>query len=271
MTNQRRAIDVGTPSANDVAQKVLQDFAKEDLYLAIPAKVLGVQDYESSQCVDVQAVINDIYEDGIVLKAVRIDKVFVKLPAGGGVKIKLPISVDDQVTLHWAHRNLSDFISGDGSSKDVPLNLVADVRDCWVEHGFGTRSNNQNPSLTDLIIEHTNTVLTVKPDGNITLDTQADIEITTPAKVTVNCNLATINAPNTHLTGNLQVDGNAVVNGTLTSKSGTFSPTYAGYGGAGSMIIGDITSSGTVTIQGIIVNTHTHLYDGGSSTTDQMQ
>jgi hypothetical protein len=220
VTAQRRPIDVGTLSTREIIQKSLTDFTREDLYIALPATVVGVDDYETTQCVDVRGVINDVYEDTSLIQAVLIKKVFVKLPAGGGFKVKLPIAVGDLVTLHWAHRNLNTFLDNSGQAVDEPIEMVADIRDCWVEHGFGTRSNNQSPSKTDFIIEGANTTVTITPAGKVSITTTGDIEGTSQGDVNFTCNKAKVTAADSEFTGNVKVGGNLEVVGNSMTVAG---------------------------------------------------
>lgn len=216
MVAQRRPIDIGTQSTPEIIQKALTDFTREDLYIALPATVVGVDDYETTQCVDVRGVINDVYEDEAIIQSVLIRKVFVKLPAGGGFSQCLPIEVGDLVTLHWAHRNLNTFLDNSGIAVDEPINMVADIRDCWVQHGFGTRSNNQSPSKTDFITRHKNTTITIKPDGNISVVTASDVSIETTGQIIGKCAKAILDTPLVETTGDLKVGGNIEVAGTAT-------------------------------------------------------
>ena len=259
MAGQRRAIDIGVLSTRELIQKSLTDFTREDLYIALPAVVVSIDDYESLQCVDVRGLINDVYEDEAIIEAVLIKKVFVKLPSGGDVSICLPIKVGDLVTLHWAHRNLSTFLDNAGQSVDEPIDMVADIRDCWVEHGFGTRSNNQRPSKSNYIFRHKNTTLTVTPEGKYTLETNADVDIITPAKVNIKCAKAYIDAPETEFTGNVKIGGTLEVEGMSSLKGGTKSPSYGSLtGSGGTMTIGNVVVESSVTINGIAVEGHTH-------------
>jgi hypothetical protein len=276
MTIQKRPLDIGMIPTTELIQKALTDFTREDLYISIPATVTEVNEYETKQVVSVKPVINDEYKDNQLVKAITIKSVFVKIPSGGGFSIKLPIAVGDLVTLHWAHRNISTFLDGQGADVDEPIDMVADIRDCWVTHGFGTRSNNQKPSQKDYIVVGPNSKHTITPEGKSTLElpktTQTILpngNMTTETEGTsyIKSSDHTIDTDVT-ITGNLHVIGDSATDGKLSSETGTFSPTYSGPlgGGAGSMTIGDITSSGTVTINGITVNGHDHSNPEGGNT-----
>jgi hypothetical protein len=217
---QRRPIDIGTLSTPEIIQKALTDFTREDLYIALPATVVGVDDYETMQCVDVRGLINDVYEDEAIIQAVKISKVFVKLPAGGDFSQSYPIAVGDLVTLHWAHRNLNTFLDNAGQAVEEPINMVADIRDCWVTHGFGTRSNNQSPSKTDYITRCKNTTIIIKPDGNISIVTASDVSIETTGNINGKCAKAILDTPLVETTGDLKVGGNLEVVGNSMTVAG---------------------------------------------------
>lgn len=167
MTRQRRPIDLASMSVSELIQKSLTDFTREDLYIGIPVVITSTKDYETKQTVDVTPLINDEYRDDVIINAPTLRSIFVKIPNGGGFSIKLPIAVGDLATLHYCHRNITTFLDGTGAAVDTPIDMVADIKDCYVTHGFGTRSTNQNPSKTDLIISGPKTTITIKPDGTV--------------------------------------------------------------------------------------------------------
>lgn len=218
MPTPRRGIDIGGSSARELVQQALSDFTREDLYIGIPAEVTNTDDYESKQVVSVRPVINDVYEDDEVVRAITLNSIFVKIPAGGGFAIKLPIAVGDLVTLHYAHRDISKYLDGDGSDLDSPLGRVADIRDCWVTHGFGTRSNHQNPSKVDLIIEGAKTTVTITPAGKVTVDTEGESLIRSAKH--------TIDAP-VEMTQTLYVVGDVTTDANVTTAGVTTSSTVA--------------------------------------------
>ena len=218
MPSPRRPLDIVNVSAKELVQQSLADFTREDLFIAIPATVTNVDDYESKQVVDVKPVINDVYEDAEITRAVTLGSVFVKLPSGGGFSIKLPIAVGDLVTLHYAHRDISTYLDGDGGDIDNPLSMVADIRDCWVTHGFGTRNANQKPSKTDFIIEGDNTTITIKPSGEVTVETEGTSYLRS-SKHTIDTDV--------EITGTLKVVGNVTNEANVTTTGTTTSATVA--------------------------------------------
>lgn len=149
------------------------DQAGANKFKAVPAEIVGVSDYESLQCVDVKFLINDVYveRDNLKLESITLKKVFVALPNAGGFSLKFPVSIGDIVTLYWSHRDLGEFLDGDGSAVDLNITEIAHIEDCWVQLNFGTRKNHTNPSKDNLVIEGPNTVITITPEGAVKLTT----------------------------------------------------------------------------------------------------
>jgi hypothetical protein len=237
---QRKPLDIAVMTTAELIQKKLTDFTREDLYIAIPAVVTSIDDYESLQCVNVKPLINDVYDSdtGKIVEARTIKKVFVALYEGGGFKIKLPVAVGNKGRLFWSHRNITDFLAGDGSAVDEPIEMIADMNDCWFEIGFGTRSNNQSPSATDLIITNDNITTTYKPDGNLSIVTAADIYAECVNAIIKCSTKATVDSPESEFTGNVTIKGVLTVDTSINAP--------------------DISASSTLKAAGAEVVAHTH-------------
>lgn len=201
---QRRPVDLGSRTTKELVQDVLSEFTREDLLVGIPARVVNVDLYESQQVVDVKPVINDVYEDEDIVKSPILKCIFVKIPNGGGFSIKLPVSVGDLVTLHYAHRDISDWLDTDGTDINNPIGFTPELRDCWITHGFGTRFSHQSPSQTDFIISGANTTITITPSG--------EMSVVTTGSATLDAADYTIDCPVT-MTETLVVQGNSLTVG----------------------------------------------------------
>jgi phage baseplate assembly protein gpV len=71
--------------------------------------------------------------------------------------------------------------------------------------------------------------------------------------------LAYVEAPNTHVTGDVQIDGNATVNGLLTYKGGMKG---SGGSGASAQIDGGIEATGDIKAGNISLEGHAHMEQG---------
>ncbi len=280
---QQRIYDMGAAPLTENINRRMSEFTRENMYIGLPAKIVGVDDYETLQCVDVEFVINDVHTklNMELMKRTILKKVFVKLQGGGGFQEKIPVSKGDLVLLKWPHRDLGSFLDGDGSSVDQPVNYVAELEDCWVELGFGTRKNNYKPSKVDWVFQGPNTVETISPDGTITkittgttflqssehtIDTDVIITKTLHVMGDVVFDKKLNVKGDTTLDSKLNVGGVTNAQGAVNALAGTFSSTYAGVGGGAASFAVDMGINGVVTINGVVINTHTHLDAEGRPT-----
>ncbi len=278
MTGSTKTYDMAAKSFSEHVNNRVQEL-KQNSYKTIPAKVISTKDYEELQCLSVEFSIRDIFnrKDASILESVRLEKVFVRLPKFGGWKFKYPVSEGDLVILYWSHRDLSTFLDGDGSSIAQPITEIGELNDCFIELGFGTRKNHNNPSLKNLILAQDATTLTITPKGDVTMVTEGNISTTASGthflksshltidnSVTINENLTVLGNSDTE--GNTTTQGTTESAGIVTATSGVYASTYAGLGGGAASFAVDMGINGTVTINGVEVNTHTHLDAEGRPT-----
>lgn len=222
------------PVIYDFFSKSIKDLAYsqqvDTKYKSAPAEVMGVSEYEEYQCIDIKVSISDVYPErnNLVLESITLKRVFVALQRSGGFSIKQPVSIGDSVRVHWTHRDLGDFLDGDGSAVEVNIAETGGLEDCWAELGFGTRKNHTSPSVDNFIIEGPNTTVTITPDGNVTLvnlqttfsiDTSGNVTLTTNGSSSITSANHTINAPTT-INNTLTVTGLSNLNAGVTVTGG---------------------------------------------------
>ncbi|AGH32165.1 hypothetical protein VPHG_00098 [Vibrio phage 11895-B1] len=207
-------------------------------FRGIPATVVSTSDYESLQCVDVRIAIDDVYvkRDNLVLESIVLKKIFVPLPNSGGFKIKMPVTVGDPCRLTWSHRDLGEYLDGNGSNVQLNIKELSSIEDCWCLLDGGTRKNNTSPSSTDMIIEGENTTITITPSGQVSVVTSGTSLIKSSGH--------TIDAPETNITGTLTVTGATQINNTLTTTGATTSPS--------------IVAQTSLTVNGTEMDQHVH-------------
>lgn len=232
---------------------------KQNNYKTIPAVITGVDSYEKLQCVSVEFSIRDIFDrkNSTILESVKLEKVFVRLPKFGGWKFKYPVAKGDEVVLHWSHKDLSRFLDGDGSSVAQSITEVGEIEDCFVELGFGTRKNHNDPSLKNLILMQSATNITITPEGDISIDTEGNISTTAKGTHYLKSSHLTVDNSVT-IKENLIVEGTTESTGVVTALSGVHASTYAGIEGGAASFEVDIGVNGVVTINNVVVNDHTH-------------
>lgn len=208
--------DIGISTPKEGLEERFTEFKRDDLFVAIPATVVKVSDYGTLQCVDVKPVLDFKWIDDVVITSPIIKKVFVKLYSTGSFSIQLPMTIGDLVTLQYSHKAISNWLDSQGSDLTQSVDLEAMERDCWVEPGFGTRKNHQNPSTTDMVIKGPETTITIPPDGNITIVTSGTSELTSGGH--------TINA-DVSIVGTLNVTEDATFVKKVTAEDGDFATT----------------------------------------------
>ncbi|AUR89085.1 hypothetical protein NVP1121O_057 [Vibrio phage 1.121.O._10N.286.46.C4] len=247
-----KTFDLISNSFNETVSKAVRK-NREDIRTQAPATVISTKDYKKHQCLSIELDIRDIYsmKDATVLQAVKLEKVFVKLPRFGGWKFRFPVAVGDKVTVHWSDKDLSQYLDGTGTTVAQDISEVGELEDCWVELGFGTRKNHNNPDLLNLEVEGKGTKLTITPEGNVTMITEGNISTTAKGTHYFKSSAMTIDNDVT-ITGNLTVNKTTTLVGNVAASA-------------------DMGVSGTVTINGVVVNGHTHTSPETGASTGGMQ
>lgn len=262
--------DIIRSSLKENLRQNTTQFAMED-YKVLPARVISTDFYEKLQCLSVEVLIKDIYESKNQkdIGTLKLEKIFVNLPRFGGWKFRFPVNEGDLVTLYWSSKDLSTFLDGAGDIVSQNSVELAGLEDCFIKLEGGTRKNHNNPHLKNLEIEGQNTKLTITPEGNITTITAGTYDITASHLTIHNDTTITNNLKvngNTSIDGSLDVGGETTSQGVVNALSGVYASTYAGVGGGSVSFAVDMGINGTVTINGVVVNTHTHLDAEGRPT-----
>jgi hypothetical protein len=122
----------------------------------------------------------------------------------------------------------------------------------------GYRPKNQENGIDWRRFEH----------GNFQFTADNTFEIIAGTQVHIKTPLAYIEAPSTHITGDVQIDGSATVNGSLTYKGGM---TGSGGSGASAQIQGGITATGDIKAGNISLQGHHHTEQGDGAPTSAAQ
>lgn len=233
--------------------KLSFDSNARNMYTAVPCIVLSVYDQGADQKIDVQPSVNTLYKDGTDLEHPPIMGVPLIYPASRSSMLSFPIFVGDTVLCIFSHRGIDNFKIGSGRPT-VPTDYRKfDKRDAIAIPGlfpFGKALN--NPAKRNLSHNTFDAVLThnigTSGECEIRLKESGDIEINAPGnKITVNCKDAIVNATTVDINASsMTVDVAATTwNGNITLN-------------------GDLTQSGTYTLDTVIINGHKHPSAVGS-------
>lgn len=219
----------------------------QKIHTSIPCIVIDIQNDLNEQRVSVQPSIDILNEDGTTRQRPVIVNVPVIFPASSTSAFTFPIAKGDTVLCLFSMRAMEIFSEGDG--RPAPPNNLAkfNVKDAIAIPGLMPRRNAiNNPSkrtwdhnTQDTVVAHNigttqEVEIRLKPDGSVIINS--------PLLVQVNCQTAEVNAEQSLSisTPQLNVDADSTTwNGDITHN-------------------GNTNQSGTLTLDGINMNTHTH-------------
>lgn len=158
------------PTVTEVVTQEIKTQVDSKVRVSIPAVVVGVSDYSTLQVLDVRPLVGIVYNDGEELSPPTLKKIFVKLPRSGGFNESYPVKKDELVTLHYTHRSIYGFLSGDGSEFKASEDDKWGLKDCYITLGFGTFGNNISPDPENYRFQTTGGEYkkTITPSGDVT-------------------------------------------------------------------------------------------------------
>ena len=189
------------------AVKALFDYQMRNVFTAIPAKIMQVEDAEE-QRVAVKPIINNVFPDwDDSVEFPTILSVQVLFPSSSTSAFTFPINAGDTVLLVFAQSCIDVFKSGDGTTQPPSDYRRFDKRDAVVIPGlfpFGMAINQQikrtlTHSTDDVVVVH-----------NLGTAEECEIRLKPTGKVEVNGSQIDISS-STKIDGNLINTGNVTV------------------------------------------------------------
>lgn len=212
-----------------LAQKASDDFgsagamafyvrkALSNMDVCLPAKVLA---YDRARNVaTVKPLINRVTADKSVFERSSIFEVQCLSIGAGGFHLSFPIKKDDLGWIIAADRDISIFKQ---SLKEEKPNTARNhsFADCWfVTDMFRNYTINGEDGACAVFQSTDGTQRVVIANNQVRIVSGASRIVVTGGSVTVTTNSATIDAPNTTITGNTSIGGNLSVTGTISSPN----------------------------------------------------
>lgn len=229
------------------------DYKMESVNTAIPCIVIGVRDNGSTQLVDIQPTINQKALDGTVKERPPIYGVPISFPISSKAGMTFPIEVGTTGTAIFSMRDIAAWKAGNGRPGTPQTQGKMSASDAMFYPGIqppGTAVN--DPAKHVLTHSTSDTVMFANLGGTeaeVRIKADGSIEINTSNKpVTINCNIATVNASDSINLNSPQMTvdvnetlwiGNITYQGNLTQT-------------------GNYTATGVQTFNGIVFSTHKH-------------
>lgn len=239
------------------------DYKMDNVHTAIPCIVIAVRNEGSTQMVDIQPTINQKLPDGTVKERPPILGVPISFPISSNGGMTYPITVGTTGMAQFSMRDMESWKAGNGRPSTPQTQGKMSASDAVFQPGIqppGSAIN--NPSKHVLTHSTADVVLFGNLGGaeaEVRIKSDGSIEINTSNHpVTINCNVATVNASESINLNSPQMTidvtetlwiGNISLQGAVTQT-------------------GDYTQMGIYTLAGVNVNLHVHpgVMSGPSST-----
>lgn len=139
------------------------------------------------------------------------------------------------------------------SGKDTPVISDPDRRRTDFADGTFVEYDRKNNAMA---IGGAIKTLTITTHSDITLQTDTQVTVIAQNSATVKTQKATIDSPETEITGNATIKKNLLVEGSITGKGGL--SISGGSGGAAATITGSLTATGDISAGGTSLKRHEH-------------
>lgn len=175
------------------------DYKMDNIHTAIPCIVIAVRDNGSTQLVDIQPTINQKLADGTVKERPPILGVPVSFPVSSDGGMTFPIKVGTTGAAMFSMRDMGGWKAGNGRPSSPQTQGKMSASDAMFYPGIqppGSAIN--NPAKHVLTHSTADTVMFSNLGGveaEVRIKADGSIEINTSSQpVTINCNVATVNA-----------------------------------------------------------------------------
>lgn len=227
---------MATLELSDYVKRQVEEYVREHVYTSIPARVINVSSFSSQQTVDIQPQIIDTFKDDRNIELPPILDVPVVFPSAGGGILSFPIKTGDIILAVFSMKSIDEWMNGRGSDKTfTPSDKRSyNINDAIAIPGLHTKNTNLSPSSTDVELKFSDSSISIDPQGNISIVSNNDVDITTTGNLTATVNggqadvtASTINLNgNVNISGNLDVTGSTSLSSTVTSNGVNISDTH---------------------------------------------
>ena len=196
------------------------DKLKDSLYTSSIAEVTNVQTLaEGILAVDVVPYNARVYNTGQIVKKPTIYTVPLVFPSGGGGVLSFPIQVGDPVLLMFTKEDNDGYLAGNGS--EVPkTNRKFSYNDAIAIPCVYPFQNNLQPSKDDVELKFKSSSIKIDKDGNVAVSSVGKVTIEAASEVDINVTTVNLNADVVNCTGSLNVTGDIVADGDVSTALG---------------------------------------------------
>lgn len=237
----------------------IKKYLRDNVYGPIPGIIVNVDDYESTQMVDVQLSVSRRYQNNEVMPETGCTLYgcpFVNPGIGEG-GLTFPPEVGNPVLVIFGCRNMDTWKLSDGLEELAPVDSrYMSKTDAIVIPGCQTISSHITPNPDNVELRFKDNILSFRPDGTIYLSNGA-------ASYTINPDGSTVET-NGSGTKIMQASGVFNINGFVINTDGSASSPV-------SVTAPTVSGTSSLLASGAEVVSHTHGgVDSGTSNTDPL-
>lgn len=159
---------------------------KSQLFTTLPAEVLDVSEFESTQTITVRPSINRLDSDGAISVCPIIYNVPVVLPSAGGGILSFPVQVGDTVMVQFSMRNIESWLEGTGEAVSAPTRRLHDETDGIAVVGLTPKSKNLQPSPEDVELKFKGNKIILRKNGDVEIETASKFAVRNQSEELVN-------------------------------------------------------------------------------------
>lgn len=192
----------------ETLDKFVRDYLR-DIHTIKPARVTAVNHGQNTLSADIMTSTYHENDTNIPQPTVEDVPYFILSAGMGSAKITMPINVGDLVVILFSDRDYADYLLGSGNQVRHSTNPATHNYDPLIAFPcFFTQGVSTEVSDTDIVIQNAGTEIRVAPDGDIRMNTTANIQATAAA--------VNVISPTSTLHGNLIVNGNINATGNVS-------------------------------------------------------
>lgn len=193
---------------SNTVTSIVEDYLKDNVFTSIPAKILSVDNLQSNQTVDVQPLINDVFEEGTAVEISPILDVPVVFPSGGGGSLTFPLKTGETVFLVFSMRSIDEWLdSGTQTGTLTPADRRSfSIADAVAIPNLYTKKNNLSPNPDNVELNFEGSYVKLKSNGDADINAAGDLNATASGDIS-------LTASTIKIQGNVEISG-----GTLTHE-----------------------------------------------------
>ena len=209
----------------EIIDKFIKDYLR-NVHTIKPARVISVD--HSNNKLNAEILTDTYYSDETNVPQPDVYDVpfFILSAARGDAKITMPLAVNDLVLILFSDRDYESYLDTNGQKLVNCANTrTHSYTPILALPCFYTPTSSTPVSNSDIVVSNKTSSITIAPDGNIDINTTAQMNVVANGAVNITTPTATVNG-DVVVTGDLTVSGSTALGSTVTSGGTDISGTH---------------------------------------------